>query len=124
MAKQAGKDELNLYDYQTIQLIWKRLNELEKKVDHLQKDNHKLQETIQSMKPIHIERIEYKIHELTIDTLSGTLNVGLTANADEEGVGEVIEQIIEKQKENILEDLDPSLSPQTSPEEKTKENEN
>lgn len=94
-----------MYDYQTMQRFWERFDYLEKEVQRLRKVTKELQEKVDGIKPVKIDRIEYKIHELNIDTLSGTLNVGLTAQADEEGMGDVIEKIIEKQKENILEEI-------------------
>lgn len=102
-----------MYDLHPIQLIWKRLNQLDKKLESLKKENEQLKKIIDSIKPIHIDRIEYKINELTIETLSGTLNIGLTAQTDDESIGGVVEQIIEKQRENILGTSNSSDSSQT-----------
>lgn len=58
--------------------------ELEEKIQALQEEQARLQAHIQSLKPIHIENINYKIQELTVKELKGTLNIGMTALSDAE----------------------------------------
>ncbi len=44
-------------------------------------------ERLEGIKPIRIEAINYKIQELTVKELSGTLNIGMTALSDPEEIG-------------------------------------
>lgn len=89
------------YDYSAY-FLWERLQQLENELTSLKKENQELKEKIASIKPIQIDKIEYKIHELQVQTLSGTLNVGLTANGDETCMGEVIEKIVEEHRSNFV----------------------
>ncbi len=41
-----------------------------------------LQEQVEQIKPLHIENINYKIQELVVKELKGTLNIGMTALSD------------------------------------------
>ncbi|WP_164491589.1 spore germination protein GerPC [Staphylospora marina] len=84
--------------------LWYRLYELEKQVRKLAEENKELKEKLENLKPVQIDKVEYKIHDLSIDTLSGTLNVGLTANTDDPALGETIGKWIEKGGTNIMTD--------------------
>jgi Spore germination protein GerPC len=77
--------------------LWDRLNRLEQEIASLRKENEALKKKLASIQPVTIERIEYKIQELSIKTLSGTLNVGLTATGDDKSVARIIEQIQSKE---------------------------
>lgn len=79
--------------------LWDRLNRLEREIAFLRKENEALKKKLASLQPVTIERIEYKIQELSIKNLNGTLNVGLTASGDDKSVARFIEQIQEKGKE-------------------------
>jgi spore germination protein PC len=79
-----------------------RLKYLEQEIRRLQQENRQLKETIEQLKPVHIEKIEYKIHELHVETLSGTLNIGLTANGEDAGVGEIIEKMVDNHSSQIV----------------------
>ena len=80
--------------------LWNRLNRLEREIAFLRKENEALKKKLASLQPVTIERIEYKIQELSIKTLSGTLNVGLTATGDDKSVARIIEQLQAKGNEN------------------------
>jgi spore germination protein PC len=80
------------------------LSQLKTQIEALKKENEELRVKMEAITPLHIERIEYKIHELHVDTLSGTLNVGLTATGDDSCVGEVIEKIVEEHRSNIIDE--------------------
>ncbi|TCS92842.1 spore germination protein GerPC [Hazenella coriacea] len=83
---------------------WARLQQLEDEIAKLNKESQELKEMINNLKPIQIDKMEYKIHELHVQTLSGTLNVGLSANGDETCMSGVIDQIMkEHQTENSKE---------------------
>ena len=47
---------------------------------------------LETSQQLSIENLEYKINELKIDTLSGCLNLGLTAQADDISVQKIIDQ--------------------------------
>ena len=52
----------------------------ERRIQNLEKTIHELQKEIKSLKdrpPINIERIDYKFDQLKVETLEGTLNIGL-----------------------------------------------
>ncbi|RAL24315.1 hypothetical protein DL897_08260 [Thermoflavimicrobium daqui] len=86
--------------------IWHRLNQLEKELAKLKNENRNLKEKIESLQSLKIDKIEYKIHELKVQTLSGTLNVGLTSSGDAKDVKKVVDQIVKEEKTNIEVDLD------------------
>jgi hypothetical protein len=77
---------MNTYPY-----LCDYIHYLEKKVAKLKTENKQLQK--KAAKQLHIEKMEYKIHELHVKTLSGTMNLGLTAQADEQAMGEIINQL-------------------------------
>jgi hypothetical protein len=78
--------------------LWNRLIRLEQEVASLRKENEALRKKLASVQPVTIERLEYKIQELSIKTLSGTLNVGLSATGDDQSIAGMIEQIQKKGK--------------------------
>ncbi|MBA4601105.1 spore germination protein GerPC [Thermoactinomyces mirandus] len=82
--------------------IEQRLQSLEQEITRLRQENTALKEKIEQLKPIQIEKIEYKVHELRVETLSGTLNIGLTANGEESGIGEVIEKMVDNNQSQIV----------------------
>jgi spore germination protein PC len=102
--------------------MWDLLAKLEKETAELKKEIRELKEKLDQLRPVHIDKLEYKIHELEIDTLSGTLNVGLTANGDDSAVGEIIEKIVDEHRSSLIgenrvgtEEQDGSSGPVDSP---------
>lgn len=73
--------------------LWDRLNELEQDIMRLKKENKEIKEQLAEIQPLKIERVEYKIQELQVETLSGTLNVGLTAHGSEKSIEQLINQM-------------------------------
>lgn len=61
-----------------------RIRQLEEKWGRLEAETQRMQRLLQQLKPVHIEHIHYKIQELHLRDLSGTLNIGLTALSDPE----------------------------------------
>lgn len=88
---------MNMYAYH---YLWERLQQLENEIAKLKRGNKEMSDKISNIRPVHIDKIEYKIHELNIETLSGTLNVGLTANGEE--MGEVIEKIVDMNRDTQI----------------------
>lgn len=61
-----------------------RLRQLEEKWALLEAKMQQVQRLLQELKPVHIDQVHYKIQELHLRDLSGTLNIGLTALSDPE----------------------------------------
>lgn len=66
------------------QQLEERLRALEENYQQLEEEYKRLQEQIKEIKPIHIENMNYKIQELVVKELSGTLNIGLSGLMDPE----------------------------------------
>lgn len=75
--------------------------------EKLEQDSMKLKEQMEKIKPVHIENINYKIQELAVKDLKGTLNIGLTALTDEEQLKKIIDDV-EQGKDIQFEDLNSS----------------
>lgn len=74
-----------------------RLAALEEEVQELRLKNEYLEKKLTEQKQIEIGKVVYKIQELSIDTLSGILNVGISAtNAGEQE--RWIEELIQEKK--------------------------
>jgi spore germination protein PC len=91
-----------LYGYDPFSYLWQRLEQMEQDLNQLKQQNEELQKLVEKIKPLQVEKIEYKIHELHVQTLSGTLNVGLTATGDDSAVGDIIEQVVEEHRKNLV----------------------
>ncbi|PTM56416.1 spore germination protein GerPC [Desmospora activa] len=84
-----------------IEHLWDRLNRMEQEMERLRQENTELKKQIESLQPVTIERLEYKIQELSIQTLSGTLNIGLTTHGDGQGLERLIESMHREGKANM-----------------------
>lgn len=80
--------------------------QLEKKAKHLESTTERLhtqvkdiQENFEQNKAITIENMTYKIQELTVNELHGTLNIGMTALADPE---EIKQWLADSEKESDI----------------------
>lgn len=58
----------------------------EDKLKAMKEENENIKKRLDEIKPIHIENINYKIQELDVKELSGTLNIGMTALSDPEKI--------------------------------------
>ncbi|MEW9109143.1 MAG: spore germination protein GerPC [Cytobacillus gottheilii] len=67
-----------------IQTLEKRISKLEKKVVELEDETRQLQ----NRPPVHIDTIEYKFDQLKVETLEGTLNIGLNPTDLQEQIEE------------------------------------
>lgn len=63
-----------------------------KKLNEIEEENKKLKEEISNIKPVTIENVNYKIQELSVQELSGTLLVGLTALSDAEELKKLLSE--------------------------------
>lgn len=86
------------------QLLQQEIRTLNEK---LEQNSMKLKEQMEKIKPVHIENINYKIQELAVKDLKGTLNIGLTALTDEEQLKKIIDDV-EQGKDIQFEDLNSS----------------
>ncbi len=62
--------------------------------EQLRQENEELRTYIEGFKPINIERIEYKIQGLSIETLSGMLNIGVNLNGESEEFADLAEKLM------------------------------
>ncbi|MGG1572619.1 spore germination protein GerPC [Fictibacillus sp. NRS-1165] len=69
------------------------LQQLQQQIIELQHENHTLREALNNIKPINIENINYKIQELHVKELKGTLNIGLTGEAHLEDMETIIDDL-------------------------------
>ena len=72
-----------MQQYYSFQQLYQYISEQNKRIKNLEKLVSELQQEITSLrdKPsINVERIEYKFDQLKVETLEGTLNIGLNPN--------------------------------------------
>lgn len=96
------------------QRLEERLQQIEEEQKKLEEENDALKEKIEQIKPVNIENINYKIQELVVKELKGTLNIGVTALSDPEDIKKLInEQEAEDNGHDVqLEDLDTTQTEQ------------
>ncbi|GGG09874.1 spore germination protein GerPC [Paenibacillus abyssi] len=75
-----------------LRLMEGRIRQLEDKLLLVENESQQLKKALQQIKPVHIENISYKVQELTVQELSGTLNIGLTALSDPEQLEKWLKQ--------------------------------
>lgn len=93
------------YDHY-FQQLEQRLLQLEQRLLQLEEENHHLKTELQQIKPLHIENINYKIQELVVKELKGTLNIGMTALSDAEEIKKWMSATEEQEEDIQLNDLD------------------
>ncbi|MDN4595033.1 spore germination protein GerPC [Polycladomyces subterraneus] len=82
--------------------LWDRINQLQQEIENLKEENEQIRKQLASIQPVTIERMEYKIQELRVETLSGTLNVGLSAHGDEQTLSKIIDQMKDNDNEDSV----------------------
>ncbi|MNC25585.1 Spore germination protein GerPC [compost metagenome] len=70
-----------------------RYLKLEEQLRRLEEANQKLKEQVDGLKPAQYGNITYKVQELHVNELTGTLNIGLTSLADEGQMKAMMEQM-------------------------------
>jgi vacuolar-type H+-ATPase subunit I/STV1 len=85
------------YPYQHYSQIEQRLQQMEEEVKKLKAENNELGEKLDNIKPINIENINYKIQELVVRELKGTLNIGMTGITDPKEISKWLNQDEEEQ---------------------------
>lgn len=100
---------MHLPYWQSSQALWAELQRLSQSVEErfvrLEEENRKLKEMIAGIRPLQIDNITYKVQELHVRELSGTLNIGLTALADSKQLEKWLAEQ-EQSGENPLHDTD------------------
>ncbi|MEC5425321.1 spore germination protein GerPC [Virgibacillus sp. C22-A2] len=72
--------------------ITEHIEKLYEKLIEMENETKEIKEEIENIKPITIENINYKIQDLNVEDLSGTLLVGLTALSDAENLKELLSE--------------------------------
>lgn len=68
------------------------IHQLFEKIDEMEKKQKKMQQQIEAIKPLTIENINYKIQDLHVDELSGSLLVGLTGLSEAEELQQLLRE--------------------------------
>ncbi|MCH5586557.1 spore germination protein GerPC [Shimazuella sp. AN120528] len=76
---------------------WHYFEYLRQEIEKIREENKSLRKQIEELKPIHIDKMVYKIQELNIETLSGMLNLGMSLNGDGENMTELAEKIVNEE---------------------------
>jgi len=80
-----------MYNYYTlIQHMEQRIRSLEDRVLLAEREVQALRESMMQLRPVQIGSVQYKVQELSVSELSGTLNVGLTSLADPKQLEELL----------------------------------
>lgn len=66
---------------------------LKEQLQALEEANRLLKEQVEGLKPVQYGNITYKVQELHVNELTGTLNIGLTSLADEGQLKAMMEQM-------------------------------
>ena len=70
-----------------------RFLRMEEQLRQLEEANRLLKEQVEAVKPVQYGNITYKVQELHVNELTGTLNIGLTSLADEGQLKAMMEQM-------------------------------
>ncbi|MFN7251368.1 MAG: spore germination protein GerPC [Anaerobacillus sp.] len=89
---QVSNDNQMIFNQEYTNKVIQALDSLQQKIEEVEKENEELKEKVENIKPINIENINYKIQELTVEELSGTLNIGLSALTDAENLKKLLEE--------------------------------
>jgi hypothetical protein len=81
-----------MFNHEYTNKVIQALDSLQQKIEEVKKENEDLKEKVENINPINIENINYKIQELTVEELSGTLNIGLSALTDAENLKKLLEE--------------------------------
>ncbi|MCL6458732.1 MAG: hypothetical protein K6T85_12060 [Gorillibacterium sp.] len=74
-----------------------RLATIEKRLNDLEIENAALKKQLESMQASQPSNVTYKIQELHVNELTGTLNIGFTAHADQEQFHSMVDQFVKGQ---------------------------
>lgn len=86
---EAANDDIRTLDA-CVRLLELQLRELEERLRRAEEELKALREEVARVRPIRIEAINYKVQELVVSELSGTLHVGLTALTDTKSLEKIV----------------------------------
>ncbi len=81
------------------QQFYEMLKQLEQRIRTLEEENLALKKKLDEVRPIVIENINYKIQEINVDELKGTLNIGWSGEATVDDVSKMIGEVNENTEE-------------------------
>ncbi|WP_456276599.1 spore germination protein GerPC [Bacillus sp. AK128] len=96
MRESYGKEQIEqsnenkALDY-TEQTLGEQIKKIYDKLNQIEEENKQLKEKIEKIQPVTIENINYKIQDLSVKDLSGTLLVGLTSLSDAENLKKLLQ---------------------------------
>ncbi|MGZ4032434.1 MAG: spore germination protein GerPC [Tumebacillaceae bacterium] len=71
--------------------VWEAIRQLEMRIHALEVDNHDLRQQLAAAKrSFRVKKIVYHVHELHIQEMSGTMNIGITAPIDEADMEQLV----------------------------------
>ncbi|MFC4077720.1 spore germination protein GerPC [Salinithrix halophila] len=73
--------------------LWDRINQLQQELEALKKENEEIRRKLDSIQPLRIDKIDYKVQELHVEQLSGALNIGLTLKGDEDSIMGIVDKL-------------------------------
>lgn len=83
-----------------LQMMEDRIRRLEDRALLAERELQIVKESFAQIRPVQIGAVHYKVQELTVSELSGTLNVGLTALSDPSQLESLINKNGEETSEN------------------------
>jgi spore germination protein PC len=84
------------------QMMEQRIRSLEDRCLIAERELQTMKENLKQLRPVHIDAINYKVQELAVQELSGTLNVGLTALSDAQQLESWLKQSDAGDDKNIV----------------------
>jgi spore germination protein PC len=110
-----------LQQYYTFQQLYQYISEQNKRIQNLEAVIQSLQQEVSSLKEkpsINVERIEYRFDQLKVETLEGTLNIGLNPsdleNIEDLAVETQSQTPVPPVKQVDMEDIQKSLVPRVN----------
>lgn len=67
-----------------------QIEKLSEKLSQIEEEQQQIKQDMENMNPVNVENINYKIQDLNVQDLSGTLLVGLTALSDAKKLQELL----------------------------------
>ncbi|OLO26431.1 hypothetical protein BTR23_22980 [Alkalihalophilus pseudofirmus] len=81
------------------QQFYEMLKQLEQRIRALEQENEELKHQLDEVRPIVIGNINYKIQEINVQELKGTLNIGWSGEASIDDVSNMIGEVNENTEE-------------------------
>jgi hypothetical protein len=75
------------------QQFYEMLRQFEQRIQILEEENEALKKKLAEVRPIVIENINYKIQEINVEELKGTLNIGWSGKATVDDVSKIFGEV-------------------------------